>query len=173
VESRVEGGKLESGVRLQTEDDLDKGMQDAKEETELEKGLKGFEEDAEGLNFMESQEVGSGVAFLTGKCAEWGVNLQSDHPPLGSSNPAAEVPKGGAVGGDLKAAVAEAADLQQRGEKNGEGLAVETQAMQREGEKDEKGEGEKEQKKEKGEDGKGTVAGEEVADIASQIRECA
>jgi hypothetical protein len=111
--------------------------------------------------------VGSGLGFLTGKCAEWGVNLQSDNPPPGSSNPAAEVPKGGAVGGDLRAGVAEAADLQQRGEKMGEGLAVETQAMQREGEKDEEGEGEKEQKKEKGEDGKGIVAGEEVADIAS------
>jgi hypothetical protein len=82
VESRVEGSKLGSGGRLQTEDDLDKEMQDAEEETELEKGLKGFEEDAEGLNFMESQKVGSGVGFLTGKFAEWGVNLQSDKPPL-------------------------------------------------------------------------------------------
>jgi hypothetical protein len=77
------------------------------------------------------------------------------------------VPKGEAVGGDLRAAVAEAADLQQKGEKNGEGLAKETQAMQMEGERDEEGEGEKEQKKEKGEDGKGIVASKEVADIAS------
>jgi hypothetical protein len=55
VETRVEGGKLGSGGRLQTVDDLDKEMQDAEEETELEKGLKGFKEDAEGLNFMESR----------------------------------------------------------------------------------------------------------------------
>jgi hypothetical protein len=115
VESRVEGGKLGSVGGLQTEDDLDKEMKDADEETELEKGLKVLDDDAEGLGFMESQEVGSGVGLQTGKFAEWDVNLESDNPALGSSNPAAEVPKGGVVGGDLRDAVAEAADLRKMG----------------------------------------------------------
>jgi hypothetical protein len=175
VESRVEGGKLGSGGGLLTEDDLEKEMKDADEETELKKGLKGFENEAEEHGFMESQEVGSGVGLLTGKFAEWGVNLELDNPALGSSNPATEVPKGGAIAGNLRDAVAEAADLQKRGENIGVGLGEkETPSMPREGDKDEEDAGDQEketsfkgQEEERVEDGKGIVAGEEVADIAS------
>jgi hypothetical protein len=85
------------------------------------------------------------------------------------------VPKGGAVDGDLRDAVAEAADLQKRGENNGEGLGEkETPSMPREGDKDEEGAGDKEketsskeQEEERGQVEKEIVAGKEVSDIAS------